>query len=132
MHTDFWWIFIPFQKWDQHQKFGIFISSPILIFFSLDSLCNFLSAFFFNQIWHSSCSFQDKWIWRESKGANTQNDNFLTFFYRIPLKNSCLKYGNIFELAFSKILFFYFNRLKVNIGLYVKWIKKNSENMDLI
>ena len=93
-------------------------------FFSLDSLCNFLSAFFFNQIWHSSCSFQDKWIWRESKGANTQNDNFLTFFYRIPLKNSCLKYGNIFELAFSKILFFYFNRLKVNIGLYVKWIKK--------
>ena len=41
----------------------------------------------FGKSGHSSCSFQDKWVWRESKGANTQNDNFLTFFYRIPLKN---------------------------------------------
>jgi hypothetical protein len=53
------------------------------------------------------------------------------------LKHSCLEYGNIFVVAFTVAVIWedqmsYFIGVKINIGPYVKWIKKKSENLDLI
>ena len=55
----------------------------------------------------------------------------------VPLKHSCLEYGNIFVVAFTVAVIWedqmsYFIGVKINIGPYVKWIKKKSENLDLI
>ena len=74
-------------------------------FFTLDSLWNFLSAFF-KHIWPSSYDFQDR---KKVNGSQTQNDDF--FYFKSDLyafkkneflrKKSNIESANRFAIAFT-------------------------------